>query len=102
MQIARSTYIFIHWKWYVTYLQSLGVPIMQQPITSSMELSLQSFGRTNFPSLEYSKNVACYTIDIVLADIVSLLSILRLKNSLYDMKICTYCIPLLKNNKKYC
>ena len=78
----HTYYIFIRWQCYVTYLQFLGQPIMHQLITSSMELALQSLERTNFPSLEYSKNVACYTGNIVLADIVSLLSILRLKTAL--------------------
>ena len=101
IHITRS-FIFIHYQCYITYLQFLGQPIMHQPITSSMELSLQSLGRTHIPSLEYSKNAACYTVDIVLANIVSFLSIRRLKNSFYGIKICTYCIPLLKVNKKYC
>ena len=101
IHITRS-FIFIHYQCYITYLQFLGQPIMHQPITSSMELSLQSLGRTHIPSLEYSKNVPCYTVDIVLAYIVSFLSIIRLKNSFYGIKICTYCIPLLKVNKKYC
>ena len=102
MHTHHSSYIFTRWQCYITYLQFLAQPIMHQPITSSMELSLQSFGRTNFSSLEYLENVITYTVDIVLADIVSLLCFIGLKNSLHGIKISAYCIPLLKNNRKYC